>query len=177
MVIGEHADAEVLPEANVEIRTLQQLDIETGLREGGLDLGLVNLLDDDVLSETVVGTTLLVGRPVVVLPADHPLLALTEIGVEDLRAHPFIGMRSGYLMHRFVMRLFDQDLPREWHTTDGADLGKVMVAEGLGLSVLPDYSVVDDPLERAGVIATRPIVGNETQVRLVMVHSPSHRFS
>ena len=48
-------------------------------------------------------------------------------------------------------------------------MGKLMVAEGLGVSVLPDYSVVGDPLCAAGLITHRPISGDDTTVRLLMV--------
>ena len=50
---------------------------------------------------------------------------------------------------------------------DGADTGKLLVAEGLGVTVLPDYSVVQDPLFRAGLITARPIAGISTRVSLV----------
>jgi DNA-binding transcriptional LysR family regulator len=38
---------------------------------------------------------------------------------------------------------------------------KMMVAEGIGLTVLPDYSVPGDPPERAGLIVTRPLAGDD----------------
>ena len=41
-----------------------------------------------------------------------------------------------------------------------------MVAEGLGVSVLPDFSVIDDPLEQRGVITLRPLVGDHPDVML-----------
>ena len=59
-------------------------------------------------------------------------------------------------MHRFAHRLFGADLPAEWHTVDGAEMGKMMVADGIGFTVLPDYSVYGDPLERTGLIVARP---------------------
>ncbi|WP_240810002.1 LysR family transcriptional regulator [Actinomadura sp. WMMA1423] len=34
----------------------------------------------------------------------------------------------------------------------GAEMGKIMIAEGLGVTLLPDYSVAGDPLELTGVI-------------------------
>ena len=43
-----------------------------------------------------------------------------------------------------------------------------MVAEGLGLTVLPDFSVIGDPLEERGVIVWRPIADDSTQVHLVI---------
>ncbi|MFT4010654.1 MAG: LysR family transcriptional regulator [Nocardioidaceae bacterium] len=157
------------PGSAVEIRNLQQEAIHTGLAEGGLDLGLVNLLGGDDLPPGVTGHRLLHGRPVAVLPGDHPLTQQEEVSAADLRHEPFIGMRPGYLMHRFAHRLFGADLPLEWHSTDGAEMGKMMVAEGLGISLLPDYSVVGDPLERVGLIAARPISPDRTVVTMTLL--------
>ena len=159
-----------VPGATVEIRNLQQDEIHTALSEGTLDVGLVNQLTGDDLPPDLTGIPLLRGRPVAVLPVDHPLTERKHVSADDLRRHPFVGMRSGYLMHRFTHRFFGAHLPPDWHTTDGAEMGKMMVAEGLGLSVLPDFSVVGDPLERVGVLATRPLTGDTTTVTMVLVH-------
>jgi DNA-binding transcriptional LysR family regulator len=48
-------------------------------------------------------------------------------------------------------------------------MGKLMVAEGLGVTVLPDYSLIGDPLCTAGLITHRPIAGDHTRVTLLMV--------
>ena len=84
-------------------------------------------------------------------------------------------MRAGYLMHRFALRLFGSHMPPVSYTTDGAELGKVMVAEGLGFTVLPDYSVAGDPLERVGMITHRPIAGDRTAITLVLRSRPRER--
>lgn len=156
------------PAATVEVLTLQQAQIDEGLAEGTLDLGLVNVLDGDDPPVGLVGTDLLHGRPVAVIPADHPLAAQPQVTIDDLRAQRFVMMRAGYLMHRYVHRVFGPDLPRACHSTDGAEMGKALVAEGLGVTVLPDYSVIGDPLHRAGLIVTRPIAGEPTLVTLVV---------
>jgi DNA-binding transcriptional LysR family regulator len=166
------------PTATVEVVNLQQAEIHVGLAEGSLDLGLVNLLGGDDPPPDVVSIDLLHGRPVVVFPSDHPFAAADAVEIDDLRAQPFVTMRAGYLMHRFVHRLFGSAMPAAAHTTDGAEMGKVMVAEGLGITVLPDYSVAGDPLERAGLITTRPIAGVHTRVTLALhqkraTHVPS----
>lgn len=158
------------PGTTVEIVNTQQADIHIGLAEGSLDLGLVNELAGDDPPVDLLGTELLHGRPVVVLPAGHPLADREAVSIDDLRRERFVAMRAGYLMHRFTHRLFGSDLPVTSHSTDGAEMGKVMVAEGLGVTVLPDYSVVGDPMERAGLITSRPIAGDVTQVRLVLRH-------
>ena len=162
------------PGATVEIRNLQQDEIERSLAEGALDLGLVNLLGGDDFAPDLVGTTLAQGRPVAVLPADHLLTGQDEVTADDLRAQPFVGMRAGYLMHRFAHRFFGSSLPVEWHSTDGAEMGKMMVAEGFGVSLLPDYSVLDDPLERAGLITVRPLADDSTRVTMTLLHRRKH---
>jgi DNA-binding transcriptional LysR family regulator len=48
-----------------------------------------------------------------------------------------------------------------------------MVAEGLGLTVLPDFSVIGDPLEQSGMITWRPIADDDTQVQLVVQRARS----
>ena len=78
-------------------------------------------------------------------------------------------MRAGYLMHRFSHRLFAGRPPATSFSTDGAEMGKLMVAEGLGVTVLPNYSLVSDPLCTAGLITHRPIAGDDTPVTLLMV--------
>jgi DNA-binding transcriptional LysR family regulator len=156
--------------ASVEVRNQQQGEIHRDLHEGALDLGLVNLLGGDDVPPGLAGIELLQGSPVAVLHRDHPLTEQAEVTVDDLRAERFVAMRSGYLMYRFVHRLFGAALPANWHSTDGAEMGKAMVADGLGVTVLPDYSVLDDPLERSGLIITRPIAGDRTVIRLVLQH-------
>lgn len=156
------------PETSLELLTMQQAEIEQGLVEGSLDLGLVNVLGGDDAPVDLLGTDLLHGRPVVVLPAGHRLTAQHMVSVDDLRAERFIAMRAGYLMHRFAHRIFGPQMPVTCHSTDGAEMGKTLVAEGLGLTLLPDYSVVGDPMERAGLITTRPIAGDQTVVTLVL---------
>ena len=52
-------------------------------------------------------------------------------------------------------------------------MGKLMVAEGLGLTVLPDFSVIGDPLEQHGVITWRPLADDETGVELVIQRARS----
>jgi len=158
------------PGTTVEVLNMQQADIQLGLSEGSLDLGLVNELVGDDPPVDLVGTDLFLGRPVVVLPGGHHLSQREAVTTEDLRQERFVAMRSGYLMHRFAHRLFGSDMPVTCHSTDGAEMGKVMVAEGLGVTVLPDYSVVGDPMERAGLITTLPIAGDHTEVRLVLRH-------
>ncbi len=156
------------PLTRVEVVGAQQSEIQRALLEGSFDLGLVNHLDGDDVPAAFEGTELLRGRPVVVVRPDSPLAARAAVSVDDLLAVPLIGMRSGYVMHRYVHRLLAGRDPAFAYSTDGAEMGKLMVAEGLGATVLPDFSVVGDPLERRGVLVHRPITDDTTRVLLML---------
>ncbi|PRY55979.1 LysR family transcriptional regulator [Glycomyces artemisiae] len=164
------------PGARVEVRALQQDEIEAGLADGSLDLGLVNVLGDPAFPANLRGAELKRGRPVAVLPGAHPLAAQAEVSAEDLRGETFVGMRAGYVMHRFAMRLFGSRLPAVWHSVDGAEMGKMLVAEGLGATILPDYSVHGDPLARGGLITVRPIKDDRTPVAMWLLRRKAARL-
>jgi DNA-binding transcriptional LysR family regulator len=152
----------------VEIIGAQQDEIHRAILAGSFDLGLVNYLEGDDMPPELETTTLLRGRPVVCMRPDGALASLTVVRVSDLHAEPLIVMRSGYLMHRFIHRLMQGQLPGFSYSADGAEMGKLLVAEGLGITVLPDFSVIGDPLEKRGVITWRPIADDDTQVELVI---------
>jgi DNA-binding transcriptional LysR family regulator len=156
------------PVTQVEIVATQQADIHRGLLEGAFDLGLVNYLQGDDMPPGFETTELLCGRPVVCVRPDSALADLDAVDTDSLLTEPLIVMRSGYVMHRFVHRLLRGRTPSFSYSTDGAEMGKLMVAEGLGATVLPDFSVVGDPLEREGAITVRPLAGDATDVLLVL---------
>ncbi|HWI43122.1 MAG TPA: LysR family transcriptional regulator [Nocardioides sp.] len=154
------------PGTTVEVLTMQQAQIDEALTEGTLDLGLVNVLDGDDPPIGLDHLDLLHGRPVVVLPQGHALAARSRVSLDELRMERFVMMRAGYVMHRYVHRVFGLEVPPAAHSTDGAEMGKALVAEGAGVTLLPDYSVHGDPLHRAGLLLTRPIAGDQTFVTL-----------
>lgn len=156
------------PSTEVEVVTAQQARIHAALLEGGLDLGLVNYLQGDDMPPDFDTTELLHGHPVVCIRSDSPLAAYSSVEPDDLFNEPLIAMRAGYVMHRFLHRLLDGRTLSFSYSADGAEMGKLMVAAGLGAAVLPDYSVIGDPLEQSGAITYREIEGDDTSVLLVI---------
>ncbi|MGV1050303.1 MAG: LysR family transcriptional regulator [Solirubrobacterales bacterium] len=163
--------AEKHPNTEIEIVTARQRRIRHDLADGNLDLGLVNFLLGDDMPPDLECIELLRGRPVVCLHTDSPLALRTKIGPQDLLDQPLIAMRSGYLMHRYAHRLLAGLPARFTYAADGAEMGKLMVAEGLGVAILPDYSVLGDPLEQNGVITIREI-DDDTEVIMVIQRLP-----
>jgi DNA-binding transcriptional LysR family regulator len=156
------------PSTQVEVVGAQEAEIHRALREGSFDLGLVTCMSDDDVPPELETTRLLTGRAVVCLRPDSPLAQLEAVRVEDLLSVPLIVMRAGYLMHRLLHRLLAGRVPSVSYSTDGAEMGKLMVAEGLGATLLPDFSLIDDPLERGGQITWRPFCDDDTEVWLVI---------
>ncbi|MEV6530085.1 LysR family transcriptional regulator [Streptomyces sp. NPDC048448] len=158
------------PQTQVEVVGVQQPEIHRGLSEGGFDLGLVNHLDGDDMPADFESTELLRGRPVVCVRPDSPLAASSAVSPSDLLdgREPLIAMRSGYVMHRYLHRFLEGRGPSLSYSTDGAEMGKLMVAEGLGATVLPDFSVIGDPLERCGALTYRPLTDAATRVLLML---------
>ncbi len=152
----------------VEVFGGAHADIQRSLLEGSCDLGLVNYLEGDDLPPLLETTALVSGHAVVCMRPDSPLAARAAVSVSDLREAPLIVMRPGYVMYRYLHRILKDDVPAFSYSTDGAEMGKLMVAEGLGVTVLPDFSVIGDPLETSGIITWRPIAGDATPVRLVI---------
>lgn len=155
------------PTTQVELVTNQQAEIDRALLEGSLDLGLVNLLAGDDIPPELESVEILRGHTVVCLPSSHPLTLRTAVTAAQLFEHPFIAMRSGYVMHRYAHRLLAGRPARFAYSADGAEMGKLMVAEGLGVTLLPDYSVAGDPLERSGLITYRSLDAADAEVVLV----------
>ncbi|HTD08421.1 MAG TPA: LysR family transcriptional regulator [Solirubrobacteraceae bacterium] len=156
------------PTTQVDVVLLQQQLLHRSLLEGGLDLGLVNYLDGDEVTPELHTVELLRGHPVVCIHSDSPLTELQTVSTADLIAQPLIAMRSGYAMHRYLNRLLGGEKPSFSFSADGAEMGKLMVAAGLGVTVLPSYSVFGDPLEQRGAITARPLADDHTGVRLVV---------
>ncbi len=169
------------PHTQVEVVGAQEAEIDSCLREGSLDLGLVTCLAGDDFPPDLDTAVLLHGRAVVCVRGDSPLCAKDAIDTADLLSESLILMRSGYLMHRYVHRLLGGREAVTSYSTDGAEMGKLMVAEGLGVTVLPDFSVIGDPLVGGGTITWRPIADDDTEVQLAIrrrrsdVHSEAVR--
>jgi DNA-binding transcriptional LysR family regulator len=163
-----HAFRDTHPTTQVDVVLLQQQLLHRSLLEGGLDLGLVNYLDGDEVTPELHTVELLRGHPVVCIHSDSPLTALETVSTADLIAQPLIAMRSGYAMHRYLNRLLGGEKPSFSFSADGAEMGKLMVAAGLGVTVLPSYSVFGDPLEQRGAITARSLADDHTGVRLVV---------
>ena len=154
---------------NVDVANILQTEIYERLAQGTIDLGLVNMFPADELPASLEATPLLRGNPGVCCRTDSPLAQKTHVTADELRTYPFVAMRPGYLMHRFTRQFFEGNMPTKTFFTDGAEMGKFLVASGLGATLLPDYSVRGDPLEDAGVLTIRPLTPSTPTVTMSLL--------
>jgi DNA-binding transcriptional LysR family regulator len=166
-VIAAFRDAH--PGTQVEVVGAQEGEIHRGLREGAFELGLLTTLHGDDAPPELESTRLITGPPVVCMRPEDPLADRPAVTIAELLAAPLIVMRAGYLMHRYLHRLLGDTPAQVAYSTDGAEMGKLMVAEGLGVTLLPQFSVTGDPLERGGFITFRPLADDpDTEIALVL---------
>lgn len=154
------------PGTVVEVVGAGHDEVERMLADGSLDFGLVNRIEGDEFPARLEVLDLLSGRAGVCVRTDSEHAARKAVAIEDLASWPLVVMRSGYAMHRLLLRLLDGSVPNASCSADGAEMSKLLVAQGLGAALLPDFSVVGDPLERAGVITWRPMAGVQPTVTL-----------
>ncbi len=167
-----HTFTRVRPGGRVDLLTAGRGELVQALVEGRADLGLITLAGDEELPEGLVGVDLLLGSPVVVVPAGHPLAAASAVTGSQLAGERLVGVRDP---HPMPLGGRAGDAPVVVCTVDGPETGTALVARGVGVAVLPDFSVAHDALVRTGALLTRPLVP-PTRVRLVLLHRGAVRL-
>lgn len=123
--------AERLPDVRLELSSLPALEVADALRDGTVDAALVRLPVDREGPRPLSAIRLYTETPVVVIPKDHVISTVDEIGVEDL-----VGE---IVLHPLDDLLEWDSLPgeraaqRPETTEDAVEL----VAAGIGVVVVP----------------------------------------
>ncbi len=159
------------PGIEVRVTETGSLDIARAVLRGDLDLGLIVRvseiapLDDGLLAEDLLRSKL-----VVCAPAKHSLAKRRRVTSTDLLEEPLILFRQGYLMHEILRRLLGERTGNVVYYTDNTESAKRMVAAGVGMTMLPEFSVVDDSYRREGKITYIPLETDFPALRLCLVY-------
>ncbi|HEU0001294.1 MAG TPA: LysR substrate-binding domain-containing protein [Ktedonobacteraceae bacterium] len=131
------------------------------LHTGQLDLTLIQIMDDswppELTSAPVVTEKLLTEELVLVVAPAHMLAHRQNVAVEELRDEPFILFKPGSgLRHIIMQRSLAADFTPRMLFESG-ELGTVrsLVAEGLGISVLP-RSVAEAQGREVAIVSLDP---------------------
>lgn len=141
------------------------------LRTGELDCAILA----EPFSESGLAVAPLYDEPfVVAVPAGHPLSELSSINAEALKSETMLLLGAGHCFRDHVLDVcpeyarFSSDADGMRKTFEGSSLEtiKYMVASGMGITVVPQLSVAQDPLSSphvryipfSGVVPTRRVV-------------------
>ena len=157
---------DLFPQVDLQIEDGGSDDIAAAVRSGHLDLGLTVAVDRSPASPIDTAglrfVPLLSSRLVVCMPPDHPLVGRRAVAVPDLNDQALITFRKGYLMHAVLNDLLDVPSHRSAFLTGSTDSAKAMIAAGVGVTVLPEFSAKFSP---AGTVY-RPLTDVDTRVTL-----------
>ena len=131
------------------------------LHTGQLDLTLIQIMDDswppELTAAPVVTEKLLTEELVLVVTPDHALAHRQNVAVEELRDEPFILFKPGSgLRHTIMQRSLAAGFTPRMLFESG-ELGTVrsLVAEGLGISILP-RSVAEAQGREVAIVSLDP---------------------
>lgn len=167
------------PEARFDIDERRTSRILKALRSGQLDIGI---LAGPVESDDLECITLFHEPFLAYLPADHPLLKQKRIAAKDLRKAQLWVLSEGHCLRDQVLSVCQQP-SAGGHTNINYSSGSIetlkrMVANGSGLTLVPELSVQEDernirrfeapePVREVVLVVRRPFVRRKALDALV----------
>ncbi len=149
------------PNVEVALECDSGRQLVQGVLAGTIDIGFATR-DLNEHSQTAPGTIpaerLLVGDLVCVMPANHRLAAKSAIELADLTGESFVGLTTTREARRTVDEMFDKAgiVPRMSTEASTATAVCLLVAEGLGISLVADLTAQAAMDAYGGVLAARP---------------------
>lgn len=131
------------------------------LNTGQLDLTVIQIMDDswpqELSASSIVTKKLLTEELVLVVAPDHALVHHQNVTMEELRDEPFVLFKPGSgLRHTVIQRSLAAGFtPRILFESGELGTIRALVAEGLGVSVLP-RSVAVAPGREVAVVSLGP---------------------
>src|SRR5699024_11428133 len=92
------------------------------------------------------GSILFTENIVALLPKYHPISEFLSIRLRDLRNEPFVLFPMGYVLREMIMTICQQMgfTPKVAFEGEDVDTIKGLVSAGLGVSLIPESTLVDN---------------------------------
>jgi DNA-binding transcriptional LysR family regulator len=123
-------------------------DLADAVATGSLDLAIASL--PGYSSSRILQRELGSAPMDLVVPAEHPLASTDDVRLEDLNGETFVDLPVGYGSRRVVDDAFDQAQLHREIAVEVADApsGIGYVAHGLGIAILPRFTITSSPAVR-----------------------------
>lgn len=158
------------PRVRLQVTETGSLTIRHSVRAGDFHIGLV--VDSAIMPanpEGLVCEALLHSSVMACVPRGHHLLARATVTPLDIAEEPLILFGSGYFMSDLVQKVLHGNDLNVVYYTNNTESAKRMIAAGVGITLLPRFSVVPDFLSKSGEITYVPLVGEGVTLSLGLI--------
>jgi LysR family transcriptional regulator, transcription activator of glutamate synthase operon len=158
------------PKIGFQLRQATVNQLVKAVIKGDIDLSFIAPVPNH---KEVRGNIFFTERLMALLPIDHPLADLSSIRLEQLRNDPFVLFREDLALRDIVVNACKQVGFRPHVAFEGEDSESIkgLVSAGLGVSLLPEVTLIDNvPRETVKIPISEPNV-----TRTVGVITPKNR--
>jgi LysR family transcriptional regulator, transcription activator of glutamate synthase operon len=134
------------PNVNIEISEKTTQHIIENVQNNLIDIGLITIYEDLLKKrEDLLFEVILEGKMMVAVSKTSPLALHKTITPQQLMTQDVI-LYNGDYVKRFANKLISQFGPLNiLFTTDNSAVIKKAIVEGLGISLVPDFTLINDP--------------------------------
>jgi len=162
---------EQYPHIQFELNQGSYHDLQDAVIKGAVNIALVAPVPME--NDQIKGSILFTERIIALLPMNHPLAHLSSIKLNELRDDSFVLYPNGFILREIIENHCNQIGFQPKVSFEGKDIDAIkgLVSAGLGVSLIPEITLVDN-LPRATV--TVPIIEPEI-IRTVGMMIPTDR--
>jgi LysR family transcriptional regulator, transcription activator of glutamate synthase operon len=167
------------PNVNIEISEKTTQHIIEHVKNNQIDIGLITIYEDLLKKgENLIFEVILEGKMMVAVSKTSPLALHKTITPQQLMTQNVI-LYNGEYVKRFANKLISQfGQLNILFTTDNSAVIKKAIIEGLGISLVPDFTIKNDPDVLSGEIVPLEIKEYEQEnVGLGWVRSENNHYS
>lgn len=149
---------EEYPEVKFRLSQGSYYELINMVVKGQVNMALLAPLPED---ERVEGEILFTEKVVALLPSSHPLASEEEIEINSLRDEEFVTFPEGYILRDLIMEACHKGGFAPDISFEGEDIETIkgMVSAGLGVSFIPEVTLVDGmPRNAVKIPLKNPVV-------------------
>ncbi|MET8871205.1 LysR family transcriptional regulator [Nocardia sp. NPDC004604] len=142
------------PNVRFSVRESGSQAVRDSVTSGELDLGLVVDRGDPAVGGNLTATDLITDDIVLCVSRRHPLATKPTVRIEDLEGQPWVVSAHGYALRELVDTIFTPPQQDIVYETTNPHSSLLMVAAGVGIAMLPRYTLHDHHADEIAIPLT-----------------------